>query len=324
MLLAALSCWQRQDHDILRPNIPNYTLSGYTVDLDDTTRVLPNTPINLQSVAMLYDVTFDPVSILADSNGYFRIDSVYPGIFVISAARGGYTIVKKQFDMGHDDLTYHLALPKPLFIVAYYPIGARNPRFAWGSNWLWRFGTFRIPEQPPKEVIYRGTIQSGRFVAERRYPNPYPSATSFTYANGNLYMHFGDTLAVLPVADPSFVATAIIEDPFHGLAWDGTGFWATYTDSLQYRGSNPVSVENVFDANTGFLGSLAARRSEIWVYDMDRDLILKMNIRGETLGSFRPPIGTVDNTEVHDMEFGWDGLLWVSSKSGGIFTFDVE
>ncbi len=92
LLLCSLTCWQRQDHDILPPRIPSYALSGFTVDIDDPNLVLPNTPIHLEATAMIYDITFDPVDILSDESGTFRVDNVYPGQYRITAERNSFIV----------------------------------------------------------------------------------------------------------------------------------------------------------------------------------------------------------------------------------------
>jgi hypothetical protein len=329
MLLCSLACWQRQGHDILRPRIPNYTISGYTVDLDDTTLALPFTPIDLWAKAMLYEVTFDPVSIISDTNGYYQIDSVYPGIYVIEAARSGYGIFARQFDMGHADMPFDLELPTPLVSNRYYSgIGGQNPRFAWGPDGLYYFGTLRIPpEGVPFEiipVIYRGRIDQQRIIKDRRYDNPFPGATCFIFVEGLFYLQSWDTLAVLPAIDLSFVTTTKLEDPFHGLAWDGQGFWSTFERALQYRGQQAINMERSWEVDSGRLGPLVKSRNWFWSYDRDQHLILKMNQQGQVLLHLIPFDGNTGyGIGVHDMDIGYDGNLWVSGGAG-IYGFDVE
>lgn len=312
------NCWEKQDHDILLPNIPNYTLSGYTVDMDDTTQILPNTPIHISAKAILYDTTFTPVYTTSDSNGYYQIDTVFPGIYVISAERGGYTIVIKQFDMYHEDQTYNLELPKPLISDMHYS-HIQTRRLTWGHNGFWFFGTRQISPDPPQfiPVIFHIKIENGVLFSDQWYDNPFPYASCFTYASGFYYLQFHDSLAVLPSVDLSFVSYIELDDPLYGLEWDSEGFWSTYEHSIQYRGNSPSTVEKTWVVDTNFLGPLTKKGNYFWSFDLERNLLLKISPDGKIFASYRPQIG-----EVMDMDFGEGGKLWISSKSG-LYVFDI-
>ena len=328
MLLCSPACWQRQDHDILRPKIPNYTISGYAVDLDDTTQALPFTPIDLWAKAMLYEVTFDPVSIISDSNGYFRIDSVYPGIYVLSAGRDGYGIFREQFVMDHADMVFDLVLPTPLVSTWHYSgVGGDNPRFTWGPDGLYYFGTIKRGE-PPKRipVIFQGKVDQvqKRIIPGPWYNNRFPKATCFIFADGLFYLQSRDTLAVLPAVDLSFVTTKNLEDPFYGLTWDGQGFWSTFENFLQYRGSQAIRVESSLEVDSGRLGPLAKSKNWFWIQDKDEYFIIKMDQQGKVLKHLSLFDGNTGyGIGAYDMDIGYDGNLWVSSRAG-IYGFKVE
>lgn len=327
VLLLSPACWQRQDHDILLPETPHYAISGYTVAMDDTSMVLPYTPIHLNALAMLYDVTFETVSVQSDSSGYFQIDSVYPGIYVVSADRDGYSVFSQQFDMGHADRTLSMKLPRPWVSNAYYRAPNGSDRLAWGPDGLYLLGEINTaPEGDPPvmlPVIYLSTISMGTLVLDRWFPNPYPYTSCFTYAQGNFHLQFNDTLALLLAVDLSLIIKNELEDPLYGLTWDGSGFWSTYENTLQYRGKILTSVETVWEVEGGFVSALAGDGDTFWGYDRDEHLMIHMDRQGKVLRHAVPIDGiTGYQIGVNDLELGRYGQLWVSG-SAGVYTFDI-
>ena len=114
LFVLLLNCWQKQDHEITRPEIPRYTLSGITVDID-TEKILPKTTIKIQPVQLLYDVQFNMTMIESDSNGYFAIDPIYPGDYTLTVNSGDSWHSTQKIEISHADKDITIKVPKIIY-----------------------------------------------------------------------------------------------------------------------------------------------------------------------------------------------------------------
>ena len=331
ILLFCFGCWERQDIELLRPEIPHYTLSGYTIDIDDSTLILPKIPISISAVQMLYDVTFDPITIESDSNGYFNIDTVYPGNYIISAKRDGYTVVSETITVGHEDKVYDVELPKLLFSYMYYrSLGSDNPLITGVSNGFWFLGRIKIysPLEMMVPAFFHYVVGNGTFGWDKWYKSPSDRIDSMEYTNGLMYIYYTRPrgYAWLDAYNMTIIDSGYVNDPLSDFVWDGSGFWSTYGRYLQYRGRNIESVENSWKVNSGNLGSLTKLGDYFYIYDLGRDLILETDPVGKIHASYRPiDYDTGLWIIVYDMDFGYDGNLWVSDKlQKRLYIFQVE
>jgi len=314
LLLAA--CWQRQDIDILLPEWPHYTISGYTVDLDDTAEALPYTPIELTAVKLFYDVTFEPVTILSDSSGYFQIDSVTPGNYFLTAQRDGYTVLNVPLSVEHADRPYSPKLPKPLLNHAEYnTLGGSNPGLAWSGGTLYMPGYYSFNPDYGEYSIFKCMFNAGRLSFVTRRINPDPDATTFADANEVLYLVNRLNVMTVSVVDMSLITTFELDSFISGLAWADPAFWTTQGNRLQNRGKDLKTVAASYETGAEVLGPLAHDGDHFWSYDAYRGLILKLDDEGNILASYRPI--NVDNKswiEVHDMDFQMPRMLWATDK----------
>ncbi len=105
------SCFNKQDHDITKPNVPEYILSGSTLDYV-TGEPVSNTQIRVQGVAMLYDISFPTQTITSDSVGNYIIDPVYPGSYTIQIIKDDCLLKPQNIQIGHEDREFSLNVPE--------------------------------------------------------------------------------------------------------------------------------------------------------------------------------------------------------------------
>ena len=306
LLLFAVACWERQDHELLPPVIPYYTLSGHTLDMDDSTRYLPFTPITLTAVQMLYDVTFPPLEFLSDSSGYYQIDSVFPGNYLITAEREGYQILEDKLTIGHQDTIRDLALPKPL--LHYYRVRFGSASLAWVQGFLWVKGRHF--------VICRISDDGLRVDVFRYYPVPVEGSSGMDYHDGKLFVYSPPRVHIVSPLDASLQRSWLADEPFTSLTNIGSHYWTAQANYLQYRGSALDSVLYQYELPVVRIDYLTERGQHIWAYDTKRALIIVLSTDGRIIATFRPiDEETGAFIPIRDLDFNsfWTDQLWASS-----------
>ncbi len=112
--LFSSSCFNKQDNDITKPNVPEYVLSGSTLDYV-TGEPVPNTQLRIQSVAMLYDISFPTRTITSDSMGNYTIDPVYPGSYAIQIVKDDCLLKPIPIQIEHENRELSLDVPQILY-----------------------------------------------------------------------------------------------------------------------------------------------------------------------------------------------------------------
>ncbi|MCF7801831.1 MAG: carboxypeptidase-like regulatory domain-containing protein, partial [Candidatus Marinimicrobia bacterium] len=75
-------CWEKQDHDLLLPETPHYQLTGTVVD-EVTQLPLPDIQVIVKMGYSLYNVEWQTLTLHTDSAGFFQIDTIYPGSYIM-------------------------------------------------------------------------------------------------------------------------------------------------------------------------------------------------------------------------------------------------
>ncbi len=335
MILGLAACWQRQDHDILPPRIPNYTLSGFTVDMDDLEHTLPGIPVTLEAVMMIYDVTFDPVDIISDSTGYFQIDSVYPGQYRLTAERSGFIVLDEEIFIEHEDRSGDLRLPRPLLANQVVSSYSQFPPFTWSASGIWRLYDRFHYYNPVEGVvpIFRHSLYNfadNSFKGGSWIRAPHYSAL-LEFADNLLYSIVGGQVAIIaPQAGSHFsievMETFEIDPTINGITWDGSAFWSTKGSSIQYHGASLRNTKSILEVPTGTLQSLTFLKGDLWCQDTDHGVIRRISPQGVVLTSYRPiDLDSGQWVLIADLDAGIDGNLWIYDQDKGrLFTFDVE
>jgi len=320
LVFLAAACWQRQDHTITNPEWPHYTLSGYTVDLDDDAQAVPNTPVSLIADVLIYDVTFDFISIVSDSNGHYQFDTVYPGVYRITADRDSSLVLKETLNMNHTNRIYNLNLPASLHDKIAYSFyeenpGGPNPRITWGSGILWMMGSYKPNEESePTDALFECSVDDGILGFSGHFPNPVPDATDFLYAQGLFYLITTGKVTVLST-DATFITEWVADEPMRGAAWADSVFWTTQGSRLQMRGKTLKTVAASYETQAEILSPLAYDGAHFWSYDQYRGLLLNLDAEGHILASYRPiDAETGGWIEVYDLDFQLPGRLWATDK----------
>ncbi|MCF7796497.1 MAG: carboxypeptidase-like regulatory domain-containing protein, partial [Lentisphaeria bacterium] len=82
IMVSLTGCWEKQDHDLLLPETPHYQLTGTVVD-EVTQRPLPDIQVIVKMGYSLYNVEWQTLTLHTDSAGFFQIDTIYPGSYIM-------------------------------------------------------------------------------------------------------------------------------------------------------------------------------------------------------------------------------------------------
>ena len=334
-ILGLAACWQRQDHDILPPRIPNYIFFGNTIDMDNIDRALPGTHITLEAIMMIYDVTFEPVDILSDSDGYFQIDSVYPGQYRLTAERSGFVVLDEEIFIEHEDRTSDLVLPRPLLANQAVSSYSQFPPFTWSVSGIWRIAGRKNNYNPIEGVvpIFRHSLydfannsfKGGSWLRAPHY------AALLEFADNLLYSIAGGEVAIIaPQAGSHYIVEVLetfeIDPAISGVTWDGSAFWSTKGNSIQYHGASLRNTQLTLEVPTGSLRSITYLKGDLWCHDTDEGVIRRISRQGAVLASYRPiDLDSGQWVLITDLDTGIDDNLWIYDiDKGRLFTFDVE
>jgi len=139
--LLCLSCWNKQEHDITRPEVPHYTLSGVTVDYV-TGEPVPQTTLRMSATLLLYDIHFPTQILETDSAGHYSISPVYPGNYILSIKKDNCWLQGKKLEIGHMDRELQIKVPNVRYaflhpqkirvgdVTEYWHVSKTNPCFS--------------------------------------------------------------------------------------------------------------------------------------------------------------------------------------------------
>ena len=296
---------------------------------------------------MIYDVTFDPVEILSDSNGYFQIDSVYPGQYRLTAARSGFIVLDEEIFIEHEDRSGALLLPRPLLSLqsTNTSICAPPPQnltrysclstFTWSKNGIWRLAKHFNKYNPidgtvPLLTHYMYDFKNNSFEPGNWLRAPHYS-TSIAFDGTLLYSIAGGQVSIIaPQAGSHYLGevfeTFEIDPAIGGVTWDGSAFWSTKGNSIQYHGASLRNTQLTLEVPTGSLGSLTYLKGDLWCHDTDEGVIRRISQQGAVLASYRPiDLDSGQWVLITDLDTGIDDNLWIyDNDKGRLFTFDVE
>ncbi|MCK4813637.1 MAG: carboxypeptidase regulatory-like domain-containing protein [Candidatus Marinimicrobia bacterium] len=109
------ACWEKQSHEITRPEPANYQLNGIVKDIDldeslDSIKVKISTALLLET-----DISFSKTT-FTDEQGKFSFDTLYVGAYQMRFYRNGYEALNKRYFQNYYDSTMTFYLPDVYYI----------------------------------------------------------------------------------------------------------------------------------------------------------------------------------------------------------------
>ncbi len=108
------NCFNHQDHQVTRPEVPRYVLTGTTIDYT-TGLPLANVPLKITAGMLVYDVRFNSQTLQSDSSGFFSISPVYPGNYTLYAQKNGCWLQGSKLEIQHEDRDFVCKVPNVVY-----------------------------------------------------------------------------------------------------------------------------------------------------------------------------------------------------------------
>jgi len=210
-------CWNKQDHQVMRPDIPFYRFSGKITDWDSDS-TLAGIGVVLCEESMVYDVDFDTVSVVTDSAGNFMISPVYPGTYFLNFVRDNYPVGDYNIQIDYSDVNRQFRLPKiylTLRLRVNDMVYSGKP-MAIHNTTCWFFST----------DIIQFRYENDKWEVEKYLPNIFKDKNikACTIIGNNFYVSQApDSIIVLNRFDGSRVDGYAVSANLTGLAYDKTG-----------------------------------------------------------------------------------------------------
>ena len=324
-------CWEKQDHDITRPEAPHYSFSGYLVDMDSIELTLSGAGIDLSPVQVPYDIEVSPQSVVADCTGFFQFDTVYTGDYLMEIYRDSSLVSRRNFSMQYEKIERDIPVPKPLVSRRGYQLSylSDNPRIHWHNNQLVLFGLYDPGGNlSPRNKLYFCEPDRTRetMYVTGELNNPLAGATVFLGSDRYFYGGSSTSVTTLYPHDASIKSTQPVQDRFTDLTWDGRHFWSVFRDQLAYRGLDFTTVNYTVAVKTGSLNLITGDGVSFWVYNAAGALLLNVDYDGNILGSYHPVDRTAPDRwiEIYDMDYAVSSnQLWISAvNSNTLYSFN--
>ena len=317
------SCWEKQNHAILRPEIPHYQLTGSVVDID-TGGGLPGVSLTLQSVQMIYDVPQMDTTLQVDSTGFFSVDTIYPGSYLLNIYRAGYPVIDKPLVVEHEDKEVLIEAPTPWIATGHAFLGtinpgSSNPRFTFQGTKFWMMGTYT-------GYMYRNyytnvsailpLILSGSVLNyDRAFLNQSPSAAGLTFGNNIIYAYYSRKVDLILPTTGQINSTVMLDAPISGLTCNNGEFYSTWGQTIQVRGASLNSIQDTLHTDTGSLAMLTKYGDTFMAYDQDRQVVVKLDNQGDVMHTFRL-FSDLDGHPIviYAMNYEATGNLWTSQQ----------
>jgi len=282
LILLFVNCWKEQEHEISAPEIPNYTLSGYTYDIDSHD-IITNSEVTLVAVDLVYDdAEFVSASDTTDSTGYYNFSNITPGTYSLNVKTGRFRVLSEEIVVDHEDKIKDLKLPKVLIAdKVYKPAGSNGNReyprlhgIHWKDYgtlcgvWLWKdYG-----DDAPRWRVVAGFFGSEfSIIGERSFRDENPEFWGITYST-NYWVcggsGFNNKIYIIYPGDGRVSGSIDVPYKMLDLTSDGTNIWGVSANGKAIKfGVHASVVENVYDVENEHPSGIAWDGSNIWTND---------------------------------------------------------
>lgn len=332
LALFTLNCWKKQHHEISAPETPVYTLSGFFVD-KDTGDTMKDVIVKLVAVQLLYDYDFTEASDTSKADGSFLFEKITPGMYSIQAFRDMFPVIDQNLVMQHEDKYVEIALPK--YILARQTFAP--PDYPWFSGICWKTPSemagsgYAGDKYSARRAILVGNYENGfREVGQARYTKNNPRFSFYALAYLGTFWTTDGNSAILSINSSKGNVSGTVTTSFtiRDLTSDQNNLWATTSlGKIVKFGNHPSIVEHVYDISAQQPYGIAWSGSNMWIYDLEQNLLQKLDANFHVIKSFRPFAWDDENKRyfmldgIKYLAFDFSGHLWANDAES-VYKFD--
>ena len=332
VIILFTSCWNKQKHEVLEPEIPRFDITGFVMDVDSG-EPLQNAVLALEVITLFHETEFEIVSDTTDSIGSYSFKAIVPGRYNISVVRDThYVVVADEIVQQYEHRTLDFKLPKVLRAAGFYSIPT-YPAFQ-GIHWkypstcagviVWRpddnfdsrFSAMRVEE---------GNFRTGfNVVGTKKYNPENPDFHGLTFLSNYWTISVDEPGYVYEVnpGDSRVMGKIKTSWEMSDLTTDGSHLWAaTSSGKILKFGKHPTLFLQEFQRTDEHLSGIAWDGENIWTYAPDENLLMKRDAAMNTIETYRPVVidntfKQVDNAELNYLCFDHYGCLWAATSQG--------
>lgn len=321
------NCWNKQGHEVTRPEIPHYTFSGIIKDVDSG-ELIAGSEVRLTADDLVYkEVVFNGASDTSDTSGHYEFENITPGTYHLVIKREKYEVLTVPVVVEHENKIFDIGLPKILLSHLRYQYEGRTgsrkyPRFngiCWKTPstlagvWHWQ----EYYDDPPRWRVAEGNYTSGfNIIGEKTFKKENPEMWGLTYLYNFWTCGKESKLYAIYPGKGAIESEVSMPYPIQDLTNDSTSLWATVSVGKIIKfGVQASVIEKEYDFPSENPGGIAWDGIIIWANDFAENLVYKFNDDMHVDKTFRPIY--VDDSgnyftinAIKYLSSGGDGNLW--------------
>ncbi len=308
LTLILLSCWGKQDNNVVRPEAPQYIFTGTVTD-SFSGNLLSEIKVVVSANNMLYDVEFTPLETLTDENGTFTVDPIYPGLYTVTLYRYDLAISSVALQIEHGDTTRNYSLPTKFSVKRFKDLASEYIDLPLAIN-----DSLAIIWDNPLKILKSNTIN---WELQETPGNPLGDTYISTItANDSILFacHFPDTVVVVDIESNSILDRNYIDGVnLVGLTLDekNNTLWGCSRTMIIEFEQNPLQAGEIHVTEAEGFQAMAFY-NQLYVFDNAQKICIRFDNELNITGYFA--FVDKNNTripQIRDMAFDKNGQLWV-------------
>ncbi len=306
--LILLSCWGKQDNNVVRPDAPQYIFTGTVTDRFSG-NLLADLKVVVSANNMMYDVVFSPLETMTDENGTFTVDPIYPGLYTVTLYRYDLPVSSVPLQIEHGDTTREYSLPTKFSVKRFKDIAGEYADLPLAIN-----DSLAIAWDNPLKIFKSNSIN---WELQETPGNPLGDIYISTItANDSILFacHFPDSVVVVDIENNSVLDRFFIDGVnLVGLTLDkkSNALWGCSRTMIIEFTRDPLQAGEIHLTDAEGFQAMAFY-NQLYVFDNAQKICIRFDNELNITGYF--VFVDKDNNriaQIRDMAFDKNGQLWV-------------
>ena len=328
-----ISCMKKQEHDIVSPDIPAYSVSGITTDIDVGEKlsqiqlIFQPDPLN-----MSFDCSPTEQVTFSDSTGAYKIE-LCPGNYTLIVLRNKLPVYEKKLTITKSNRILDIRLPTALVTAVCYNFKNIEGIFRKKLDTFTIAASILAGGQPTKIVhrIFEGNFQSSfKIIQNDVFAEENPQFNGLVYAKGKYFSAVGSIskpqLASIDPISGKVIEVHQVPHRLVDLAYDGQNIWGISPVGKLYQFKGITNqVLNEYPSPGKYPSGISWNGNQIYTCDTSLNSIFIHNHNLKIVKTYRPVFFTNENMAILISDFSFmasdsDHNLYLV-KADTIFSF---